>query len=136
MQQFRPQIAIILAAAGERHFQFNEEMRKMAKTYADIQKEIAALQKAAEAARQKEVAGVIDRIKVAIATYQLSARDLGLAGRPVAAPKRRKARKTAKPAAAVRYRDEAGHTWSGRGRRPGWFTSALAAGKKAEDLRA
>jgi DNA-binding protein H-NS len=108
----------------------------MAKTYADIQKEIAALQKAAEVARQKEVAGVIDRIKIAIATYQLSARDLGLAGRPAAAPKRRKARKAAKPAATVRYRDEAGHSWSGRGRRPGWFTSALASGKRAEDLRA
>jgi DNA-binding protein H-NS len=108
----------------------------MAKTYADIQKEITALQRAAESLRQKEVAGVIDRIKVAIATYQLTARDLGLAGKPAAAPSKRKTRKPGKPAPVVRYRDDAGHTWSGRGRRPGWFTAALAAGKKAEDLRA
>lgn len=108
----------------------------MAKTYADIQKEITALQKAAESLRQKEVAGVIDRIKVAIATYQLTARDLGLTGKPAAAPSKRRARKAGKPAPVVRYRDDAGHTWSGRGRRPGWFTAALAAGKKAEDLRA
>lgn len=109
----------------------------MAKTYADIQKEIASLQKAAETLRQKEVAGVVERIKAAIATYGLTARDLGLAGRPAApAPKRRPGRKAAKPASAVQFRDENGNTWSGRGRRPGWFVAALAAGKKPEDLRA
>ncbi|MCC6008382.1 MAG: H-NS histone family protein [Rhodobacteraceae bacterium] len=26
-------------------------------------------------------------------------------------------------------------TWSGRGRRPGWFTAALEAGKSADDLK-
>lgn len=112
----------------------------MAKTYADIQKEIAALQKAAEVVRQKEVAGVIERIKTAIASYGLSARDLGLGNAPAAAkrgPKKaRKARAKAKAVSVPRYRDESGKTWSGRGRRPGWFIAALAAGKKAEDLRA
>jgi len=109
----------------------------MARSYEDIQKEIATLQKTADALRQKEVAGVIDRIKVAIATYQLTARDLGLAGRAVAAPKQAKSRKRkAKSASVPMYRDESGKTWTGRGRRPGWFVAALAAGKKAEDLRA
>lgn len=113
----------------------------MAKTYADIQKEITALQKAAESLRQKEVAGVIDRIKIAIATYDLSASDLGLTGKAAAAPKAAKAGKPkvkkAKAAPVAMYRDaESNKTWSGRGRRPGWFTAALAAGKKAEELRA
>jgi DNA-binding protein H-NS len=112
----------------------------MAKTYADIQKEISALQKAAETLRQKEIAGVVERIKTAIATYKLSASDLGLTGLPAAAPKTRKTRKSAvkaaKAAPAAMYRDESGKTWTGRGRRPGWFVAALAAGKKAEDLRA
>jgi DNA-binding protein H-NS len=111
----------------------------MAKTYADIQKEITALQKAAETLRQKEVAGVIERIKVAIATYQLSASDLGLGGGPDGSPKAGKGRKRtagAKSASAVLYKDPEGKkTWSGRGRRPVWFTRALAAGKKAEELR-
>jgi len=118
---------------------FNQTEGIMAKTYADIQKEIASLQKAAESVRQKEVAGVIDRIKVAIATYGLTARDLGLGGgAAAAAPKGpKKTRKTkAKSAPVARYRDESGKTWTGRGRRPGWFVAALAAGKKAEDLRA
>ncbi len=111
----------------------------MAKTYADIQKEIATLQKSAEALRQKEVAGVVERIKTAIATYSLTAHDLGLNGSVAAAPKEkkvRKARAAAKPASKPMYRDESGKTWSGHGRRPGWFLAALAAGKKADELRA
>nr|MBA3478279.1 H-NS histone family protein [Lautropia sp.] len=36
----------------------------------------------------------------------------------------------------VKYRDEAGNTWSGLGKRPNWFKSALASGKSAEDLAA
>ena len=100
----------------------------MAKTYADIQKEIESLQKAAETLRQKEVAGVIDRIKTAIATYQLTARDLGLTGRAAApAPKRAKAKRATKAARGAGFRDDAGNTWSGRGRRPGWINAALAA---------
>lgn len=111
----------------------------MAKTYADIQKEITALQKAAETLRQKEIAGVIDRIKVAISTYNLSAADLGLGGKSaVAAPKRAKKAAPAKRKApsVARFRDEAGNSWSGRGRRPGWYIAALAAGKKPEELSA
>ena len=112
----------------------------MAKTYADIQKEITALQKAADTLRQKEIAGVIERIRVAISTYQLSAADLGLGGKAAAAPKAAKTRKRkagAKPASVAMYKDpDSSKTWSGRGRRPDWFTKALAAGKRAEELRA
>lgn len=45
-----------------------------------------------------------------------------------------------KRAAAVRkvkpkYRDPAtGETWTGRGKRPRWFSAALSAGKKEKDL--
>jgi DNA-binding protein H-NS len=33
-----------------------------------------------------------------------------------------------------RYRDEAGTTWTGVGRKPQWFLDALAAGKKPEEM--
>ena len=36
----------------------------------------------------------------------------------------------------VRYRDDAGNTWTGVGRKPRWFKEALAAGKKPEDMAA
>lgn len=96
----------------------------MAKTYIEIQHEIAALQIAAEAARQKEISDVIGRIKAAIRAYGLTARDLGLE-RPARA---------GTPASG--YRDGQGRSWSGRGRRPAWVHEALAAGRRLEDLRA
>ncbi len=50
----------------------------MAKTLQQIEAQIARLQAQAEAVRQKEMAGVIARIKDAIAHYGLTAEDLGL----------------------------------------------------------
>ena len=35
---------------------------------------------------------------------------------------------------AVKFRDEAGNTWVGRGPRPLWLRDALAAGRKVEDF--
>ena len=35
----------------------------------------------------------------------------------------------------VQFKDEAGNTWSGRGRRPDWLKAALESGKTLEDLR-
>ncbi|MBZ0127824.1 MAG: H-NS histone family protein [Rhodobacteraceae bacterium] len=41
-----------------------------------------------------------------------------------------------KAPAAAKYRDPANPsaTWSGRGRRPGWFVAGLAAGKSPDDF--
>lgn len=119
----------------------------MAKTYAQIQAQIRKLQQEADALKAKEVAGVVARIQEAITHYGLTARDLfgpaGAAARPQAAAKRAKAAKAAKAAQAAqaakpmpsaKYQDEAGHQWSGIGKRPNWFKAALAAGKTAADL--
>ena len=44
---------------------------------------------------------------------------------------------TAKKAAGViRFRDEAGNTWTGHGKRPNWFKTAIESGKRPEDLAA
>lgn len=65
------------------------------------------------------------------------------------APKAAKAAKTVKPtkggkgakpgkstltAGVIKYRDEAGNSWTGRGKRPQWYLAALASGKTAEQL--
>lgn len=46
------------------------------------------------------------------------------------------ARKTAgrKAAGVIRFRDDEGNSWTGHGKRPGWFKDAIAAGKTPEDL--
>jgi DNA-binding protein H-NS len=111
----------------------------MTKTYAQIQKQIDALTQEAERVKRKEVDGVIARIKEAIAVYGLTAGDLGLAGtRMSKAVRGKKAGKKAgaksKSAAAIKFRDDAGNTWVGRGPRPQWLRDALAGGKKLVDF--
>jgi DNA-binding protein H-NS len=108
----------------------------MAKSLTQIQKEIAALQRQAEVLKKREVKEVIERIREAIAFYGLSAADLGLG----ATGRKRRAvgtkKKQTKTVGKVKYRDDAGHSWSGHGRRPQWFLDAIAGGKTPEDLAA
>lgn len=114
----------------------------MAKTLTQLNAQIAKLQKEVEAVKAREAVGVIERIKEAIAHYGLTAADLGFSGRgaesvkvtgnAIAKKKRKKAAK--KPAGAIRYRDEAGNTWTGHGKRPRWYLAALESGKTPEDL--
>ncbi|TAM34139.1 MAG: H-NS histone family protein [Burkholderiaceae bacterium] len=109
----------------------------MAKTLTQLNAQIARLQKQVDAVKAKEAAGVIERIKEAIAHYGFTAADLGFSGRAARSAKaakrgRKKAKK--KPAGVIRYRDEAGHTWTGHGKRPRWYLAALESGKTAEDL--
>jgi DNA-binding protein H-NS len=55
--------------------------------------------------------------------------------KPAKAAKRASAGKAAAKAnGAIKYADEQGHTWTGVGKRPGWFLAALEEGKTAEDL--
>lgn len=120
-------------------------MARRAKTsLADIEQQIEALQRQAAELRASEVAGVIDRIEVAIQHYGLTAEQLGLAGTKrgpgprtvraaptVAAPKQERAKK---PPSMAKYSDGQGKTWTGNGKRPNWFKDAIAAGKTPEDL--
>ncbi|MFM9915477.1 MAG: H-NS family nucleoid-associated regulatory protein [Rhizobacter sp.] len=112
----------------------------MPKSYTQLMKQIDVLRHQAESVKRKEVEGVIRRIKEAIEVYGLTAGDLGLGSattrsrRKGAAPSKvgRSAAAPGKP----KFRDAAGHSWSGKGPRPGWFKAALASGKTLEDLTA
>jgi DNA-binding protein H-NS len=112
----------------------------MSKTYSQLMKQIDQLQREAEELRRKEIEGVVQRIREAIEVYGLTAADLGLAapraggGRPAAKAPARKAGGRKAKGAAVKYRDEAGHTWGGRGPRPAWLREALAAGRQLSDF--
>lgn len=46
----------------------------------------------------------------------------------------RVSRKSPRPV-AVKYRDAAGNTWTGRGFKPVWLRDALAAGRMLEDFK-
>jgi DNA-binding protein H-NS len=115
----------------------NDTEVSMAQTYAQIQKKIAALQKEADALRQREVAGVVSRIKVAIEHYGLTAEQLGLGGTKATAKVASKANGTTGKAAAgvAKFSDGNGNIWSGMGPRPQWLRTALEAGKSLEEFR-
>jgi DNA-binding protein H-NS len=116
----------------------------MAKTLDQIQQQIAKLQKEADAIKAKEVSGVVERIKDAIAHYGLTVEDLfgrSVGGRKAASKDRVRLKKsTAKKATTkgsrvpVKYRDDAGNTWTGRGNKPRWLVAAIANGKTVEDF--
>lgn len=113
----------------------------MTKSYLQIVKQIEALKVEAEKLRKQEVDGVVKRIREAIEHYGLTAADLGLGIRiaaktrePAAAKKRRGKGKAVKAAIVAKFRDEAGNTWGGRGKRPQWLRDALNAGRQLNDF--
>jgi DNA-binding protein H-NS len=105
-------------------------------SYAQMILQIEELKKQAEKTRREEFSGVVRAMKKQIADYGITAEDLGLAS---AAPKSgRKVRRvrpsTAGTKVAPRYKDDAGNTWTGRGKQPRWVVAALAAGRSLESL--
>lgn len=115
----------------------------MAKTYEQLQRQIQALQAEADKLRRKELEEVIGRIREAIVFYGITAEDLGLStkagAKPKAAGRAKPGRKVAKAVngakPAVAYRNEAGQTWGGRGKRPQWLRDALAGGRTLAEFR-
>ena len=115
----------------------------MSKSYAQLQQQIEALKQHAEQVRQKEIQGVVNRIKDAIAAYGLTAADLGLEDATRAAStsmfkRRRAGTKAGKSAKAgtpvVKFRDTGGNVWGGRGPRPKWLRDALATGRTLQEF--
>ncbi|MDM0078821.1 H-NS family nucleoid-associated regulatory protein [Variovorax sp. J2P1-59] len=102
----------------------------MAQTYKQLQKQIEQLQRQADALRNSEIKGVVDRIKVAIAHYGLTAAHLGLDS----VSSKGTGKKPAKSSA--QFSDGAGNVWSGRGPRPRWLRDALGAGRSIDEFRA
>jgi DNA-binding protein H-NS len=109
----------------------------MAQSLAQIRKQIDTLKRQAEQIRKAEVADVIARIKEAIRFYELTAKDLGLAGVSSSSAKPAKARRVAgkRGVGRAKYADPAtGRTWTGHGRKPQWFIDAVASGKSPQEL--
>ena len=91
-------------------------------TYQELQDQIAKLRQDAEEARSKEVEGAVAQIKALMNDYGITVQDIEGSGR----------RKGGKAGALsnVQFKDDAGNTWSGRGRMPAWLK-----GKDKEKFR-
>ncbi|MBK4736152.1 H-NS histone family protein [Noviherbaspirillum pedocola] len=89
-------------------------------SYKEIQEKIAELQRQAEEQRRAEIDGAIGQIKSLMSDYGISIDDLE--------DKKKKGAK--KSSGDVKFRDDQGNTWSGRGRKPAWIQ-----GKDADQFR-
>lgn len=126
----------------------------MAKSYSQLLQEKERIEAAIEAARRRESAGVIKRMREAIIVYGISAKDLGfnadglIVTETVVSKRTKTAKPKTKPKAekvkapepktrkrAIKYSDGNGHTWAGGGSMPVWLREQLDAGKKLEDFR-
>ncbi len=110
--------------------------------------QIEKLKKQAERQRKEEYSSVIKTIKKQITDYGITAEELGLGsgaakrgrkpGKASAKPGRKTSARGKHPSAgtkvAPRYKDEAGNTWTGRGKQPKWVVAALASGRSLESL--
>ena len=108
----------------------------MARTLAQVQKQIEKLEKEAELLKANEVAGLVQRIKTAIDFYELTPEDLFGGGKKSSAKREKAAvKKIKKSPAPAKYRDkQTSKTWTGHGKRPGWFVEAIEGGMKAEEM--
>ena len=92
-------------------------------TYAEYVEQIAKLQALAEAARENEINGAIQKIKDLMQQHGVTVDDLTSARRAKPAK--------AKGTVAAQFKNpETGETWTGRGRAPRWLD-----GKDKEQFR-
>lgn len=98
---------------------------------AALEKQAQELEKAISSAKRAERSGVISQIKSLMSEHGLTVDDLG--GKSAGRPSKEKSAGTGRKV-APKYRNVTGETWTGRGLKPKWLQSALAAGKKLEDF--
>ncbi|MFT4195231.1 H-NS family nucleoid-associated regulatory protein [Ottowia sp.] len=80
----------------------------------ELLKQRDALTQQIEAARRREIADAVAKVRALVAEYQLTVQDVFPTGR--------KARVKSSAKVAPKYRDPAtGQTWTGRGKAPKWI---------------
>lgn len=95
-------------------------------TYAEYQRQIAELTRAAEHMRRAEIASVAADIRAKMRKYGLTLSDIGSPGKKPSLKGSQVAPKYVNPTT--------GQTWSGRGMMPRWLAEAIAAGKTRESF--
>lgn len=114
-------------------------MARNNRTLKEIDNEIAKLKAEADAIRESEKAGVIAKMKEAVAYYGITAADMGFSVKrktKANAKSNGKAKPKVPAATRVKYKDDKGNAWSGYGRKPQWLNDAVAGGKTLDELRA
>ena len=98
----------------------------MVQTYSQIMSQISTLRSKAEELKKREVDEVIAKIKVAIASYGISADELF--GSVSSTANKQAPAKTGQSNRA-KFSDGNGNVWGGMGPRPKWLREALSSGR-------
>lgn len=92
----------------------------------------AELERKIQETQRNERQAAIDKVRALMAEFGLSVDDLG--GKSPSNGRKKASGGDGTRKAAVKYRDAAGNTWSGRGLQPRWLKEALASGKSLQDF--
>lgn len=102
-------------------------------TLIEIQAKIAELQAQEKLVRAEEYSQALEKAQELISTYSIAASDLVFTATESPLVKKAKSATPGKKA-PVKFRDENGNGWTGRGLKPKWLTAAIESGKKLEDF--
>lgn len=102
-------------------------------TLVEIQAKIAELQAQEKLVRAQEYSQALTKAQELISAYSIAATDLVFTTTESPLVKKGKAGSPGKKA-EIKFRDENGNGWSGRGLKPKWLTAALESGKKLEEF--
>lgn len=103
----------------------------MAKSLSQLMVQIEKLQKEAASIQS----GIVERIRKEIVKHGLTAEHLfgfGASTTPNTSAKKQTAATAGRPSA--KFSDDQGNSWSGRGPKPAWLRSALAAGRSIDEF--
>ena len=108
--------------------------------YTELQSQIAALQKRADAILLAERQAAIETINELVSSFAILRTEISFAGASPAGGRRRanatrKSHPSAGQTVPPRFRDTHGNTWAGRGMQPQWIREALAAGATIDSFR-
>lgn len=104
-------------------------------SYQKIMKQIAQLEVEANKVRKRNISKVVLSIKQEMKKHGITAEDLGLkTTREQSRSRQTEVPRISKPKkpVAIKYRDQLGNTWTGRGKQPRWLSNAIASGQAKE----
>lgn len=87
--------------------------------FEEIRIQIRQLEREAAAIRAEEVRSALEEIRAKVQAYSLTPDDIFAPRKPITWRGKR---------VRIKYRDDKGNAWSGRGKTPKWLLSAIEAG--------
>ena len=110
-----------------------KEVAALSAQAAEIAKQHAAVMSEIRDKRDAARGEAVLAVQELVGQFELTAADIKLSGAPK--PRAKRGEKKARVTAAPKYRSPDGtSTWAGRGKRPLWFSAALAAGQSADSM--